>query len=401
MRYGFVLLLLVFALVCATVAYAAPFGKVYFVKLTGSASDASSDVCLQEVPDGQARVLIAHQSLPVAFKGRIESAQPSPDGTLLLLGESRVTTIRNIKTGATRRMLGGTYSLDSSTEKVVSSTPGATWLRLADGRLRKLVLAGPHDKVHNLSWTPRGHLLYLFVRRNKGKFASLRLFDPLVGKSLNINSVAHPVISAWPAHGQGIYVVDQSDDGTGRVLQLTGGGHAHVLFTWPRFIYGLAVSSNGSYITLADARGHYLLDNRGKLLYTLRVMVGEEHPSTNASFSPDGTSLALLISQATGEPHVNIHEELWTVSVPTGAAQRLTEWNAMLGNTPGGDPMHKLLGWTPDGRTLLIIERPGTIGGPETYWQKLLHYPLKPNQPATLFFDSGSFVIDVEWQAGK
>lgn len=399
MRYIFMLLLCACMLTGVRVAYAELLGTAVFVKQTGNAQDARADVYAQDVPGGMPRVLVTQAQLPPAFRGRIDSAALSADGAYLLLLESDGFLIRNPTTGAARLVLGSGYFLRKP-EKVIEHFKGGSWIReRATGRIWRLTsgLARERANVSSFYWSPKGHLLLGTFTRSKTSSPMLRVFDPKKHAWRDLRNHAGFVNAAWLPHGQAVVSIERQGEKAYRIVETPLAGKSRLLLTRPLWPLALAVSPNGRVIALADARGCYLFSRTGQLLRNLPAPIENECPEAGLAFSPDGRRIGVLSAGTTGEPHIFHREELRVADVEADRLQRLAQWEVTFGSTEGGDPVHRLLGWTPDASALIVQERPGTGGDMEHAWIKLLLIPTVPGEAVTLF-DSGGFVTNMAWQ---
>jgi len=397
MRLGLLLLLCLLILMNAGLARAAFTRTVVYVKMAGDTPDAPADVYQQDIPGNEPRLLIAHTALPSAFKGRIDSAQPSVDGRYLLLQESSGVIIRNPVTGATRVALGGYYSF-SGAEKVVGHFSGKPWLwERASGKMRTLDVVGMHAQIvsANLRWSPAGHALLGVLKDKRAHKNSLAIYDPLTMHWRILRTVPGDTASSWMPDGKAVLSVEPGKGQARRFIVTPLSGASRLLFTFPHPFTALTVSPNGRRFAMMVKPGILLLDAAGHILHTLKVPLDPDFPCGELAFSPQGETLAILSESTTGEPHVQHHEELWSADINTGKTQRITQWDVIFGSTEGGDPVHTLWDWTADAENLLLIEQPGSHAGLEKEWRKLLRYPIMPGQPTTLLFDSGPYVLDM------
>jgi len=399
MRYFLCLVLLILFTPAGSQAADAP-GAAVFVRLTGNADDARSEVYEQRLSGGKAKVLVAHTALPKAFRGRIERALPAADGAFLLLEESRGFVIRNKKTGATRLVLGNGYSMDGANEVLAERFTGGYWLwKRGAGTLKKIPLLAKNEVMIGLQWSPRERLLLAHVSQSRPSHDIIRLYDPATGKIRNLRAGPESSFVSWSPNADAVLIGEQPNEKTTRLVLAPLNGKAQLLFTRTGRVFTGALSPDGRQVAIGDLDGFFLFSRDGRTKRTLAVPKARGIPAGNMVFSPDGKTLAIFSSSATGEPYVNIHEELWTVQTQTAAAQCVAQWDVTLGNAPGEDTTHVLLGWVPGQPALLVMGRSSTTAGPETEWQKLWLQPVDPARPATLFVDSGPCGIDMAcWQ---
>ena len=376
-------------------------GSVLFVKATGAADDASADLFTQALPDGEPRLLLAHQALPAGFAGRLEQATPSADGAYLLLREGIGVVIRNKVSGKSRTVLGNAFSFATETEEVTRHLVGGYWLwsRADGGAIHRLSPAGDGETIPMLSWSPNGH--FLLVRVDHAGLSTLRLLDPRTGKTRDLYHARHLGLFAWAPGVASLLVTEQPDAKTTLVNLFDLNGHRWSLCRWSRSITALALSAGHAHLALADSAGISLVTlsgHAGPIVTVIPHDAQSEPPSL--CFSPTGETLAVFRTRDTGEPHIFHHEELWTVNVESGKAAQLAQWAANLGGEPGQSTMRRFVGWVPGAPALLLAGHNGTTAGLSSYWQKLWRIPTTPRQPADLLFDSGPMVIDMAWWAG-
>jgi len=367
-------------------------GAAVFVRLTSNADDARSDVYEQSLAGGEAKVLVDHAALPKAFRGRIERALPSADGALLLLEESDSYTIRNEKTGATRLVLGSGYSTIND-EVLTEQFKGGYWLWTRQtGAVAKIPLTAADEYADLLSWSPRGRLLLAHI---SGKHENLRLFDAATGKTRSLRATRELTFATWTPDASGILVGEQPNEKTTRFVFMPLNGKAQLLFTRPGRVFMGALSPDGRQVAFGSKDGFYLFSRDGRTKTTLAVPAIEGFPGGNMAFSPDGGTLAVFTSSTGSGPYANVNEALWTVETKTAVAKCVAEWEVTLGNDPGVDTTHNLLGWAPGQTSLLMTGRSCTIEGPDTEWGKLWLQPIDPKQPASLLLDTGQRGIDM------
>ncbi len=298
--------------------------------------------------------------------------------------KSQGVTIRNPATGATRVELGNSYSFSGS-ENIVEHFGGNLWLwQHATGKVHRLDAAVIHAQpmAAHLSWSPVGHTLLATLQDQRTHAFILALYDPASMHWHLLRTVSEETMPYWTPDGAGVLTIEPAQGQTSRVVLTPVTGHSRLLFTHPYPINALAISPDGQRLAVFSNHAILLLDAAGHTLHTLNVPIAAELPGVKMVFAPHGERLAILSTAVTGEPHIFYREELYTATVDTGALQRLTQWHATLGSTPGGDPLHSLLRWTPDSDALLLNEHPGTLAGPATEWRKLLRAPLVPvNRP--------------------
>ncbi|HEY3378242.1 MAG TPA: hypothetical protein VGL77_12190, partial [Armatimonadota bacterium] len=367
MRYMFCLLLL--TLVTLTGGRAADIpGAVVFVKLTGDTDDARADIYEQSLAGGAAKLLIAHTALPKTFHGRITRALPSADGALLLLEESDGCTIRNTKTGATRLELGSGYTMIEN-EALAERFAGGIWLwsRVA-GTVKKIAPAAAHERVEPLGWSPCGKLLLVGVSNSKTNSEALRVFNAATGMMRNLRAVNELTFVRWTPDATAVLIGEQPGEKTTRLTLAPLNGKAQRLYTRPGRVFTAAVSLDGRQVAVGDTGGFYLCSRDGRTRRTLALPAAEDEglPGGDMAFSADGSKLAVLSSSTSRGLYANIHEALWTIETSTAAARLMTQWDVTLGNSPGEDTTHRLLGWVPGQPALLLMGRCCTLQGAET-----------------------------------
>jgi len=370
-------------------------GAAVFVKLTDDADDARSDVYVQSLAFGEAKVLIDHAALPKTFRGRIERVFPSADGALLLLEESNSYTIRDKKTGATRQELGMGYTLIGD-EVVTEENTGGYWLwTRTTGAVKNIPLTAAHEDAYLLSWSPRGRLLLAHISGMKGQ--TLRLFDPATGKIRLLRTMPELTFAVWAPDASAVLIGEKPNEKTTRLVLVPLNGKAQLLFSRPSRVFTGAISPDGRQVAVGDKTGFYLFSRDGRTKKKLAIPAIEGFPEGNLIFSPDGNTLAVFSSSTGSGLYANVNETLWTVETKTAAAKRVAEWEVTLGNSPGEDTTHNLLGWAPGQRALLMIGMCCTIAGPMTEWSKLWLQPADPAQPARLLTDTGPCGIDLAY----
>lgn len=386
------ILLLFLVLVCTCLVRAAGLGTVVYVKVVGSGADAPADVYQRALPDGTAVLLIARAALPADFQGRIDNALPSADGDYLLLQESMGVVIRDTTTGVTRQVFGNGYSMNAH-EKLDRTIGSRCWLwTRATGAYRLADFATP-----DLRWSPSGHLLLALI---SGAHAGIHIYNPDNDTTHILLELANPGMAAWMADGSGALVTEATAGGGARITAAPLKGKARLCFTWPRAVLALAPAADGKHIAVADANGVAIVTDAGRVLATSREVTPSAE-QTDLRFSPTGEQLAIFVSHATGEPHIFIHEALYTLDAATGATARVAAWEERLGGDSDTSTLRSLLGWAPDAPALLLAGKAGTVSSADTYWRKLWLQPLDPAKPATLLFDSGPGVVDLAWRAGQ
>ncbi|MHB9134765.1 MAG: hypothetical protein ACYDBB_27160 [Armatimonadota bacterium] len=400
MRYFLYLLLLIpFTLTGALAVEVS--GAVVFVKVTDDADGARTNVYEQRLAGGEAKLLVAAAALPTTFRGRIERALPSADGALLLLEESDGFVIKNTKTGATRLVLGSGYSTIGG-EVLAEQFDGGCWLwSRATGTVKKIAPAAAHERTEPLGWSPRGELLLAHVANTKTHSETLRVFDAATGKTRILRTVQELILARWTPDAAAVFVVDQPKEKTTRLTLAPLNGKAQPLFNRPGRVFMAAISPDGRQVALGDKGGFYLYSRDGRTKRKLTLPAVDGFPDGNMAFSADGGRLAILSSSTGSGPYANEHEELWTIEIKTAAARRVAQWDVTLGNSPGEDTTHQLLGWASGQPTLLVMGLSCTVQGTETEWRKLWLQAADPTQPARLLTDSGPRGIAMSWWGGQ
>jgi hypothetical protein len=387
-------LLAMFALVECQAA--AP-GVAVFVRLTGAADDARADVYAQSLAGGDARVLVAHTALPKSFRGRIARALPSPDGAVLLLVESDGFVILNRQTGATRLVLGSAYTMGED-ETVAEQFGGGCWLWSRNtGTVKRIALSDPNESADPLGWSPRGKLLLVRVTNAHTGCETLRVFNAATGKARSVRTVHELIFALWTRDGAAVLVGERLSEQTSRLALVSLTGTTQLLFTCPVRVFTAAISPEGRDVAIGDTSGFYLLNWSGRARRKLALSAPEGTPGGNMAFSADGSKLAILSSSAVGELYLNIREELWVIQTKTAQARRVAQWDVTLGNLPGEDATHVLLGWAPDRSALFLVSQSCTLQGEKTDWRKLWLQPTGSAQPGRVVADTGPYGIDMSW----
>jgi len=415
MRYLLCLALLVLLPLTEGQAATAP-GFAVFVKVVSAADDARSDVYEQRLDGGRARLLVSHTALPKSFRGRVEVALPSPDGALLALKESDGVFLRNKRTGATRLMpLGGSYL---AAEKV-GDYVGGYWLwRRGTGAVKRIWLVGSQEALTGLGcslklmdWSPRGKRLLVHVfTTDKRKTEYLRVFDAATGRTHTLLTTRHDVLFAhWTSDGAAVLVGEKASGKTCRLELVSLTGKTQRLFIRPLRVWDVwysatspfdaALSPDGRQVAVGESSGYYLFsrDGRTRRRLALPEMDDDAWPLGDMAFSPDGRTLAVLVSfgRGTGEGR-RLDEEIWTVHSETAKAQ----WHLALRSSADFDAVHVLLGWVPGQPALLLASRnySGIGSGPESQSRELWLQPIAPGQAARLLIDTGPRGIDISWR---
>ncbi|MHB0998109.1 MAG: hypothetical protein ACYC27_02595 [Armatimonadota bacterium] len=394
MRYLVCALLFTLSLSNAAYAADAP-GTVVFVKLSGDAYDARSNVYEQKLTGGDAKKIINFLELPKEFIGRIDRVLPSSDGSLLLLKESNINIIRNRTTGTTRKVFGSEYSTIGN-EVQIKEIKGSCWIwSRADGKIRKIDISSPTNDVGPISWSPKGKLLLLNVRNTKTMNESIYLYDASTRKTKFLRASGILLFAMWTPDNSSILVGEESNTAATKLSLLSLSGKAKSIKTRSRRIFTAAVSPDGNKVAIGDTGGFYIIDIKKQTQGKLAIPVSEGWLDGNAEFSVDGKTLALLSSSTSSGVYAEVDESLWIIDISTLKASLLKRWSTTLGNSPGEDETHRLIGWIPKQPALFVMGRSCTLQGAETYWRKLWYISVDSTQPDRKISDTGSYGIDM------
>lgn len=384
-------------------------GAALFVRLAGETGDARADVYLRNFTGGEERRLIAHDALPPAFRGRITRAFPSADGALVLLEESDGCTIRDAKTGATRLVLGDGYTLTGS-EALAGRFHGGYWLwTRATGAVTPLALAPGDDRPDVVGWSPRGaRLLVVAGDDRKTGGGALRIIDAARGTGRALCRVGVLDFARWTADGSAVLFSETVRANRARLSLAPLVGTVKRLFTHPRLLRAANLSPDGRRVAFADAGGGcYLCSRSGTGKRRLALPAPQGSYQAMLAFSPDGARLALLATTTSAGLYATIGERLWVADAATARPRLLAQWETTLGNTPGVDSTHALLGWAADRRGLLVREECCTLNGVRDEWRKLWLQPVPDDlqaagePPARLLAETGPCGIDLACQGER
>ncbi|MHB1460249.1 MAG: WD40 repeat domain-containing protein [Armatimonadota bacterium] len=392
----FLLCLILLSSYMATSVFAAePSGRMFYVKVSGDTADAPADVYEQNYNGGEAKLLISHTALPKSFRGRIEHVLPCADGNLLLLQESDGVTIRDAKTGVSHIELGSGYTTIND-EEVTDQFKGGYWLwTRADGSLKKIYSATEHESLDSTAWSPSGRLLLLCVANFDTGGLSIRIYDAATGKTRKIFDIQDFTLARWCMDSSGILIVHQPKVSTSRVTIVTLTGKVKHSFTHPGRVFTAAISPNGKQIAVGDKGGFSILTSSGRVQHKLAIPVAEGLPSGEMAFTADGRRLAVLYTTTSSGPYADVNESLWVTDAQTAATRLVAKWETTLGNSPGEDNTHTILGWVPVQPALLIESRSCTSQGFDTEWQKLWLQTIGPTNGSRLLADTGIRSIDM------
>ncbi len=394
MRFLFCLILLS-SYVSTNVFAAEPSGSMFYVKVSGDATDAPADVYEQNYPGGDAKLLIAHTVLPKSFRGRIEHVLPSADGNLLLLLESDGVTIRDAKTGVTHVELGSDYSVIND-EEVTGQFKGGNWLwTRANGSLKKVYSITDHEGLEYAAWSPRGRLLLECITNYDTGNVFVLVYDAATGKTRKISSIQDFTLARWCMDSSGILVVNQPKVSTSRITVVSVTGKVKHSFTHPGRVFTAVISPNGKQIVIGDHGGFSVHTSAGRVQHKLSIPVVDGFQSGEMAFSTDGRRLAVLYATTSSGVYAEVVETLWVTDSQTAATKLVTKWETTLGNSPGEDNTHTLIGWDPAIAAMLIGSHSCSSQGFDTEWQKLWLQPVETAKGSRLLADTGIRSIDM------
>jgi len=390
-------------------AHSKSLGSVIFLRASGDALLSPTDVLEKNLDTGKTIVLISHESLPADFKTIIDSITPSPDGKYLYFSGSSGMVFRNKTTGETRTVLGGTFSFGGE-EELIASIDKSDWYWERGKSVTRI--DPPSDCTGDrwysdelkgrMQWSPKSNLL--LGRRDLGRRpypACLYLYDTATRSARKLCSIQNLDIAIWSADGNGVITVESTPKRKGSHLSyLPLKGKSRRLFDWPRYVWGVAESPDGSDFVISDEKGFYLVRRGGRQASKLRVPTGEGSFDASFQFNKGGDRLAILVSSWSGEPRLSLDQQLWVVDTKSRRADRVVRWVEFF---QGSDPAteRRMQGWLPDGKTVVIV---GAISYGEkpvdnaNDWFKLWLYDTQLRSgKGDEVFDSGKRCLGVAW----
>lgn len=371
-------------------------GSAIYVKLTGDAYDAYSDVYEKNLTNDNIKKIIDHISLPKDYQGRIDRVLPASDGSLLLLKESNTYIIRNNATGAIRKVFGNEYSTIGN-EVLAKEIKGNCWIwSRTDGKIRRINLSSVNSDFEPLSWSPKGRLLLLSTFNTKTNKESIYLYNASTGKTKILRTSAEFVFAKWVPDASSILIAEQSNSTATRLSIISLSGKVKSIKTRPKRIFTAAVSPDNR-LVIGDTGGFYIIDTKKQTQQKLAIPVSEGWLDGDVVFSVDGKTLAILSSVTSSGLYADVDESLWSIDLLTLKAALIRKWNTTLGNSPGEDETHALLVWVPKQSALYVMGRSCTIQGAETEWRKLWYIPVDSTQSDKKVFDTGPCGIHMSW----
>ncbi len=370
------------------------FGSVYTVKLASDAENSASDVYEHSLHDGSSILLVDHELLPKQFMGCIEAVQALPDAKQLVLLESEKVTIQAGNDGASRVSFGSSYSLINN-EKVTAHTYGGCWIwsRTAK-RATRLVAATEHDCINNVAWSPDGKLLCVSV--TTGSHDAVTIYESLHFKVVKKVSLPAESKCRWNANSKSITAVCQPKDSLWSVLTILVSGKPSTVITTKRLIVAAASSPDGSQIAYGGRSGISVYNPSTKTHRTISLATSLGLSDAMLMYAPKGHQLAVMMQTTSSGVYAEVVEQLWVVDTASLKMKRIARWETTLGNSPGEDSTHALLGWSKDG-SLMVEGISCTISGADTEWRKLWQIPATGEPKARLLVDSGQRGISLCW----
>ena len=228
-------------------------------------------------------------------RGRVESAQFSPDSTRLAVVSEAGAWLYDTTTGDTLSLY---YTFTTKINNVEFSPDSQILAGVGDDGIVRLwdtvtgsmlrTLNSHSDPAWLITFSPDGHTL-----ASRGKV--IRLWDVHTGElrhtlKVDIGLISHRDWRISP-DGQTLAVVAQ--DESIHVFDLNSGSRYHILCCWSEYVHGLVFSPDSRF--LAGAIGHNIRlweIETGTLLHILRSP--DEHGAhlDSMAFSPNGRSLA-------------------------------------------------------------------------------------------------------------
>lgn len=366
----------------------------FYVKLTAIADNAPSDVYKASLTGSDAVLFISHSGLPKGFYGRIEKVVPSSLDSRLLIKESECHIFKSKSTGVIRTVYGSSFSM-SGDDQLVKHTAVRYWL----GNyhiFKKAPMNSVNEQVDSVAWSPNAKKILAHIIDYKNGRDMLRVWDVETGIVRSLYKMRGSALAYWMPVSVSVLVVEPTEGITTRFVSVSPGGKARLLFYYTGHVSAAAVSLDSRQIAFGDPNGFYIYRNR-KLnkLYSIILDDGMSISRETLSFSNDTRTLAALYAASSSSLHTFIREKLLTIDTHTAQSLPVTEWEVTLGNSPGEDSTHNLIGWNSEQNGLFVISECCTIEGPDTEWRKLWIVPINPNTTPRLLTDTGPRGIDL------
>lgn len=345
-------------------------GKIIYACTIDGTDSGLSDIWEADLETGSTKLLIPHTAFPKDSSASIGSLAASPNGAQLAI------------------VPGSQFYAE----------PMWVWVR--NGRKFAKISDISFDAI--LLWSPSGNrLLFAYPQ---GRY--FYVYDAVTGKTHDFELNEESCYS-WSPGDDVVAAVGSWSSKSVVYLQPRDGTQRRVLFKWPGGIMDIVRSPTKSQFALFDGGPVTITDGRGKHAVETAVTIVHTNFDLDLAYNRQGDRLAVLTSYTSGEPHVNWDDTVWSVNLSTMKTSKVAAWSeSYLGIQPDkGSATHReLIGWMPDGRSILISAQ--TIWGGDVATDNredrfgLYTYNTVTKKEKKLF-DSGPGCLAITWHPGK